>query len=236
MTTTQMSRLLGVAVASDQSLVTESVRAALGGRGFEVEALAWPDQGEVPLRRTDASFDVGLLISDLDRWPRVSSARALIASVAAPWVVLTSAPEGPRWGAVLEAGATLVVPATVGLADVTQMLPSVARGRTSAPSGQRLKHVAEWAELVVQRQVVTDRLRSLTKRERDVLRLLYAGESVASIAEMLGVSPATVRSQVKSVLRKLEVTSQLAAVAAVGDMLDPEFPGTPDLASIVGAL
>jgi DNA-binding NarL/FixJ family response regulator len=236
MQTTQASRHLSVAVASDQSLVTESVRAALSGRGLEVAALPWPGRSDAPPPSVPEPFDVGLLMSDLDRWPRVSSARALIADVSAPWVVLTSAPEGPLWGAVLEAGATLVMPATVGLGEVTRVLPDVARGRASVPSGQRLEHVARWAELLVQRQVVTDRLRSLTRREREVLRLLYAGESVAGIAELLEVSPATVRSQVKSVLRKLAVTSQLAAVAAVGNMLEPEFPGTADLASLVGAL
>jgi hypothetical protein len=37
---------------------------------------------------------------------------------------------------------------------------------------------------------------------------------------MLNVAPATVRSQVKAVLRKLDVNNQLAAVAAFDDVLD----------------
>jgi DNA-binding CsgD family transcriptional regulator len=66
------------------------------------------------------------------------------------------------------------------------------------------------------------RMRSLTPRERTVLRLLYAGDNVRSIALLLDVSEATVRSQVKSVLRKLDVNSQLAAIAAFRRLQDGE--------------
>ena len=49
--------------------------------------------------------------------------------------------------------------------------------------------------------------------------MLHAGDRISRIAQLLGVSPVTVRSQVKSVLRKLEVKSQLGAVAALDDLL-----------------
>jgi DNA-binding CsgD family transcriptional regulator len=64
------------------------------------------------------------------------------------------------------------------------------------------------------------RMQSLTPRERTVLRLLYAGDGVRSISDMLDVSEATVRSHVKAVLQKLKVNSQLAAVAALGWLQD----------------
>ncbi|MFI2708421.1 response regulator transcription factor, partial [Nocardioides sp. CER28] len=77
-----------------------------------------------------------------------------------------------------------------------------------------------WREMRARHDEVAERLSRLTPREREVLRLMYAGQSVARIAEMLEVAPATVRSQVKSVLRKLDVNTQLAAVAAFDDVLD----------------
>ena len=55
---------------------------------------------------------------------------------------------------------------------------------------------------------------TLTGREEEVLRQLYQGLGVREIAELGEVSEATVRSQVKAILRKLEVNSQIAAVAA----------------------
>jgi DNA-binding CsgD family transcriptional regulator len=53
----------------------------------------------------------------------------------------------------------------------------------------------------------------LTPRELDVLRLLAAGHSTIRVAVLLGISPATVRSHVKSLLPKLGVHSRLEAVS-----------------------
>jgi DNA-binding NarL/FixJ family response regulator len=55
---------------------------------------------------------------------------------------------------------------------------------------------------------------TLTPREQQVLRALSVGLTVPRIAERWVVSEATVRSQVHAVLRKLDVRSQLEAVAA----------------------
>ena len=54
----------------------------------------------------------------------------------------------------------------------------------------------------------------LTPREASVLGGMLDGLSAEQIAERDFVSLATVRTQIQSVLRKLGVTSQLAAVAA----------------------
>lgn len=52
-----------------------------------------------------------------------------------------------------------------------------------------------------------------TRREIDVLRLMGAGMNTRAIAGTLGVSAATVRNHVQSILGKLGVHSRLAAVA-----------------------
>ena len=72
-------------------------------------------------------------------------------------------------------------------------------------------------ELVRARASSTARLapfNRLTVREREVLRELADGRSVMAIATDWVVSEATVRSHVRSILGKLGVPSQLAAVAA----------------------
>jgi DNA-binding NarL/FixJ family response regulator len=53
----------------------------------------------------------------------------------------------------------------------------------------------------------------LTARERKVLAALVEGLSAEEIAESHFVSLTTVRSQIRAVLQKLGVRSQLAAVA-----------------------
>jgi DNA-binding NarL/FixJ family response regulator len=53
----------------------------------------------------------------------------------------------------------------------------------------------------------------LTIREREVLASLVEGQSAEEIADTHYVSLTTVRSQIRAVLQKLGVRSQLAAVA-----------------------
>ena len=54
---------------------------------------------------------------------------------------------------------------------------------------------------------------SLTRREREILRLLTAGFNTRAVAERLRLSPATVRNHVQMILDKLGVHSRLEAVA-----------------------
>ncbi|KAA9164466.1 GAF domain-containing protein [Amycolatopsis acidicola] len=56
-------------------------------------------------------------------------------------------------------------------------------------------------------------LAELTRRELDVLRYLVRGESNSRIAEELYVSPGTVKTHVKNVLRKLGATNRAEAAA-----------------------
>jgi len=226
---------LRVAVASDQALVAESVRAALADRGFVPVVVRWPGGPAVPgPPQPRMAYDVGLLLSDLDRPSRVEAARTLISRVPTMWVVLTAAPRGPVWGAVLAAGALRVVADSARMERVERILRQAARGRgaTVADESRRLQRA--WSRAQVEQARLDARIESLTPREREVLTLLDRGETVASIAGLLGSSPSTVRSQLKAVLRKLGVSSQLAAVAAYrarsgGDEPDPPDDAEPEL-------
>lgn len=71
-----------------------------------------------------------------------------------------------------------------------------------------------------------DTLVHLTPSERRVLCYMMEGRSAVEIASTLVVSVTTVRSHIRSILRKLHVNSQLAAVAlAFGTILDEESAG-----------
>ena len=61
-------------------------------------------------------------------------------------------------------------------------------------------------------------LRQLTRREREVLRLLLEGERVRAISGQLHISVHTVRNHVRSLFRKLEVGSQVELVRRFGRM------------------
>ncbi len=60
-----------------------------------------------------------------------------------------------------------------------------------------------------------DGLLFLTPREYEVLQALALGASTTRIGELLGISPSTVRSYVKSILAKLGVHSRIEAVSVL---------------------
>jgi DNA-binding NarL/FixJ family response regulator len=208
---------LRVAVASDQALVAEAIAAALAGRSFDVEVLPW----SATMTRSRGP-DVALLLSDLDRPARIRAALRILVRVEAPWVVLAGTPRGPVWGALLEGGATIVAPVSTGLDEVAEMLRAVASGYVAMGTDDRRELVAEWRGLKAQQEAIAARIATMTPRETEVLRLLYAGTSVRDIATRLGVAESTVRSQVRRILRRLEVPSQMAAVAALSVLDDAE--------------
>ena len=59
-------------------------------------------------------------------------------------------------------------------------------------------------------------LKELTRREREVLIRLMAGERVPAIAKHLHISPHTVRNHLKSIYRKLGVGNQSELIERVG--------------------
>lgn len=226
----QETRRPRIAVASEQSLVAEAVKVALVSRNFETGTVRWPGATRLRHPAPRLRYDAGLLLSDLDRVDRLRAAMTVTERLQTPWVVLTGAPEGPLWGAVLAAGAAVVLPSDTPLEEVVELLSAIVIGRQIRTSEGREDLILAWKQLQARREDLAARMESLTPREREVLTLLHAGDTVAGIAHLLEIAPATVRSQVKAVLRKLDVNSQLAAVAAYGSMLELQenaFSGAP---------
>jgi DNA-binding NarL/FixJ family response regulator len=111
--------------------------------------------------------------------------------------------------------------------ELVELLLAATRHEPLLPAEERRELEDSWHRAQARRADLADRLGRLTPREREILHLLYAGASVARIAETSKVTRATVRSQVKAVLRKLDVKTQLAAVAALDDALDGRDGGVP---------
>ena len=64
---------------------------------------------------------------------------------------------------------------------------------------------------------------SITARERDVLQLIRSGKTNAEIAQILYLSPFTVKNHIKHIFKKLNTTSrsQAVAVALAHGLIDP---------------
>lgn len=211
-----MGRLAGnwIAVTADLVLVAETVAAALSGKGLDTAVVSW-GRGHGGPRRAEAPA-LTLLICDLRTPGRLEEARQR--GRPGPWLVMTDESPGPAWGAVLDAGARAVVPSTISLDQLTDVLRAVLRGDEPMSVAQRRELLRSWEEASAERTGIRHRMETLSPRERRVLAMLYEGTTVRDIAVQLEVSEATVRSQVKAVLRKLAVASQLAAVAAVDEL------------------
>lgn len=212
-----------IAVVSPLSLVADAVSSALGGHGYDVVTAPWPDArrrrgSSVVL--TDLTADAGLLMCDLTPAPRLREARQCVAVAPLPWLLLTGSPEGPLWGAMLDAGVHGILPSSASLTEVVDAIDHLLGGDPLVEERERDAWIEEWHVSRSKKSGLVERVQSLTPRERTVLRMLYAGDGVGAIAEALEVSPATVRSHVKSVLHKFRVNSQLDAVAVLGWLRD----------------
>jgi DNA-binding NarL/FixJ family response regulator len=213
-----------VAVAADQNLVAESIRAALHHRSFDTVLVRWPvvDESRAPRpRRRQPSRrslgrppDIALLLSDLEKLRQVRGAQALVGALDVPWLVLAGVPRGPAWGALYESGAALIVSTDIGLDDLCRHIDDLYAGRTALEPSRSRELIRAWRAFARHHGELEARLHTLTGREEEVLEQLYQGLGVRLIAERGDVSEATVRSQVKAILRKLDVNSQIAAVAA----------------------
>lgn len=132
-------------------------------------------------------------------------------------LVLTAERDPELLGSCLELGADGVFDKGQPFDQLVETLRDAVRGETVMSQGAREDLLAG---LRTARRDGARRLapfESLTPKEQEVLRGLLAGDSVETIARQRVVALSTVRSHVKSVLRKLGVNSQLAAVALARD-------------------
>ena len=128
-------------------------------------------------------------------------------------VVVTDGIDRIRVAGCIEAGASGAV-ATSDPVDtlLNAVRETVAGRRLLSPTTER----DLLGELQLHRRDHAMRLakfQNLSNRESEVLWALMMGKAANEIAEESYVSIATIRSQIKAILRKLEVNSQLAAVA-----------------------
>jgi two-component system, NarL family, nitrate/nitrite response regulator NarL len=205
-----------VLIVDDHVLLAESLELALSLEGYDARRLALPEEGgsmaTVRSMALRANPRTVLLDLDLGRFGDGMNLIAPLARAHVNVVVLTASEDRGRWGACMRLGARKVLPKSGAL---QQALATVRRLHQGLPvvSREELEQLLEaWAEDRQAHDDIRRRLDLLTPRERQVLGALTEGRTVRTIATSSVVSEATVRTQVKSILGKLEVSSQLAAV------------------------
>jgi len=205
-----------VVIIDDHVLFAESLELALSLEGYDVRRLELPDEGGsmATLRSMALRSNPRTVILDLDLG-RFGDGVNLITPLArahANVVVVTASQETGRWGECMRLGARKVLSKSGAL---QQALSTVRRLHQGLPvvTREELEFLLNaWANQSRVDDDIRRRLERLTPRERQVLGALIEGRTVRAISQDSVVSEATVRTQVKSILNKLEVSSQLAAV------------------------
>lgn len=201
-----------VLVVDDHALVASSLVMALRQRGVAASAVAPAD---AVARIDEPAPPGGLVLLDLDLGAGLDGAALVPRLRRAGWRVLlvTGSTDEIRIATAITAGAVGRVDKSALFDQLVTTVLHVAEGRPLLDDAERarLREVAEVAH--DEAALDQDHWRRLTPRERQIAELIADGRRPATIAAEFVVSVATVRTQVRSILGKLEVGSQLEVAA-----------------------
>ena len=193
-----------IVVADDHPAMLEAVSELLEREGFEVVGRAVDGQQAVELIEETRPK---LALVDI-RMPRLNgievAAKAASGSPETAIVFYTGYGDRALLSEALEVGARGFVLKEAPLTDLVRAVERVVVGEA-------------YVDPVLAGFLVTDalneRLTTLTRREREVLRLLADGLANEEIGKRLQISPETVRTHVRKAMSKLEADTRTQAVA-----------------------
>jgi len=203
-----------VLIVEDHGLLAESLLLALRAEGLDAERVAPVTIDGILSEARRLSPTVVLL--DLDLGGEIGSSVGLIPplqELGAQVVMVTGITDPARLAECLEAGATGLIDKTTSFDQLVDSVREVAELGTIVSPTRREALLAELRRQRRDDQRRREPFERLTPREREVLAALMDGKPAEVIATESFVSLATVRSQIRTILLKLGVNSQLTAVA-----------------------
>ncbi len=209
-----MTTLSSVLIVEDHELLAETLRVALVAEGVAAE-LVRPESPQAILAAV-AAVRPSLVLLDLDLGPQAGDGTALIGPIVASAravLVVTGTTVRARIAAAVQAGASGYLLKSAPFDRLLSVVRDALAGRAVLSDAERFELLALLRNERADRLARLASFNRLTTREQQVLRALAEGLNVETIARRSVVSPATVRTQVRGILTKLEVGTQLAAVA-----------------------
>jgi len=207
-----------VLVVDDHSLIRLSLSHVLRGLGFASHACEFRSLGDILAAAEGQGAGLALLDLDLgvdSGGHPISELDVIERLVKSGWsvLVISGTSDIDRIAAAIAAGAVGWVDKAAPVSELVSTISSAAHGRSVMSESVRAQLSRMHQRRCTLRKNHAMRLDRLTNREREVLGRLAQGHRAAAIAEEFVVSLTTVRSQIQSILTKLEVRSQLEAVA-----------------------
>ncbi len=201
-----------VLVVEDHRLVAQGLELGLEAEGFDV--LLTPGDLDVA-KRDIVEFDPDIVILDINLGSH-GNGLDLLPEIAVPGryvVVLTGEPEPVTLARAFDSGATAVLDKAMPFMSLVAELRQVVNGGSQAAERKRREIGRTVRKLKAEQATRLRPFMELTPRETEVLSMLIDGRQAAEIAELSYVSLSTVRTQIRGILTKLGVSSQLAAVS-----------------------
>ena len=203
-----------VIMIEDHDLLAQTMQVALKAEDVEVVRIWGEDREDLLVRAR--SVAPGLLLLDFDLGDDIGVAFGLIEPLtdAGMSVVMLTAERNPLVLAqCLEEGAIGAINKSVTFDELLAQIRQVLNGDQLMSRHEREEMLSQLRLHRAERDHELRAFRELTAREGEVLGELMQGKSADTIAEESVVSVATIRTQIRSILSKLGVNSQLAAVA-----------------------
>jgi len=204
-----------IVLVEDHAVFAESLELALGMDGHEAHVLAPDGAANLPaMAATIQRLEPDIVLLDLELGSLGSGRRLITPLVRAHIhvVVVTSTTDRALWGECLALGARRVLSKSAPLGEIRSTIRAIAAGAPVMDQQERTDLIALARQVDDELLTIRARLEELSPRENAVLGRLMHGETVREIATASFVTEATVRTQVKAILAKLHVSSQIAAV------------------------
>jgi len=207
-----------VTLVEDHPLLRYALGAALRAAGLDVTEAEVTNTTGCELVTGVAAHRPTTVVLDLNL-PIEGGGLGLIPALVAhrfPVLVLTGETDRGLWADCVHAGAEAVLSKTEDLDQVVAAVVAACQ-RRPVRAVERAALGAEGRRRACERQQRLAPFDDLSRREQAVLASLMAGAGPAQIAERDIVSVQTVRTQIKVLLRKLGVRSQLEAVVKANE-------------------
>lgn len=203
-----------VLLVDAQSMLAGGLAMVLTAMGCGVRTLKSRDAADV--KRELASSRFGLVLVRIVPGPDLGECLELVQAAADDGCVVAVISDSVHellFAAAVEAGGQALLATSEPIANTVEQVMRMLQGKDLVSPERRSELIRKLNEHRNQREGRFMPFETLSRREGEVLRFLMDGMSVNKIAETSFVSVGTVRTQVKAVLRKLGVSSQVAAVA-----------------------